>query len=641
MVSDDFLHVEEGFPVDYETDSKFVYVDDIARGSTAYVEEVKEKATGRCFARKRYLVDRPKHRNAVQQVFANEVKTIRGLEGHAHFVRVRAAYATNRGFSLIMDPKASDGDLAKFLDAYLQKDLSATRRVSMTSILARAFGCLASGLAFMHQHRIRHKDVKPRNILIHQGMVYWIDFGYAKDSTAFEQSTTAGGVDGGITNKYAAWEVLSRGDRNSKADIFSLACVYLEIYFAIAYNDLVPESESIYAHKMSRILGQLAERPISHTSKHQLPSGLKLVARLICWMGLHTPNQRPDADTVCLGLNAANDSEYGCDKCRAQLSKHQMRHGEEQISSGTDEMVDMLSAIHLNDASTLPPSSVAARVHMCKLSSNEHDGATSSQTRSHASQFQSSWTSAPFETEPLIRATRSTPHTREVQEDAVIKSQLAESETNRGSNDSENRGHRAEELSDQSSSPAHREPVTHNSSGSSHTADEGREVNGGSWRRFATEVTRVFAVATAVELSHRVTAIGSAPASNPLVPPTPIGQHSQIKYPSVLAGDVTHVDPVSLPASNQTDDSARQSANEYWAYDAQHQRFNRYEYDYDRRKYCVRIYGVMTEPNRNMGHRQFGAYRLPTSPAGTGSDCSGLWKEIHSFCSQRKRSRSS
>ena len=28
------------------------------------------------------------------------------------------------------------------------------------------FGCLASGLAFIHSKRIRHKDIKPANILV-------------------------------------------------------------------------------------------------------------------------------------------------------------------------------------------------------------------------------------------------------------------------------------------------------------------------------------------------------------------------------------------------------------------------------------------------------------------------------------------
>lgn len=291
-------------------------IDDIARGSTAHVEEVEEKATGRSFARKRIVIDRPKRREKFLAVFANEVRTIRRLAGHMHFVRVYAAYATDRSFSLILEPRASDGDLAMFLDEYLQDDLTNSQKASMTSTLEQAFGCLASGLAFMHGHSIRHKDIKPGNILLHDGMVYWTDFGYATDSSSLEHSATTGAIDGGITQKYAAVEVISLGERNSKADIYSLACVFMEIYFAIVYNDVVPECAEIYVHKMDRLLQQLADQ---HENTQERKSHLNLIVLLINEMGLPIAKERPDAQAVCFRIFAHDHLGLGCTTCREQL----------------------------------------------------------------------------------------------------------------------------------------------------------------------------------------------------------------------------------------------------------------------------------------------------------------------------------
>ena len=59
-------------------------------------------------------------------------------------------------------------------------------------ILQRAIGCLASGLAFMHEQTIRHKDIKPQNILIHGGSVLYTDFGISLDFGQQGNSTTTG-----------------------------------------------------------------------------------------------------------------------------------------------------------------------------------------------------------------------------------------------------------------------------------------------------------------------------------------------------------------------------------------------------------------------------------------------------------------
>jgi serine/threonine protein kinase len=144
-----------------------------------------------------------------------------------------------RELALILSPVADGGDFHEFLARYQDAATTDPERGEKTMILYRAFGCLASGLAFMHQERVRHKDIKPKNILIHQGSVLYTDFGISFDFSRQEQSTTIGNPQS-YTKRYCAPEVADWGNRNSKSDIFSLGCVYIEILSAIdphLFND--------------------------------------------------------------------------------------------------------------------------------------------------------------------------------------------------------------------------------------------------------------------------------------------------------------------------------------------------------------------------------------------------------------------
>jgi serine/threonine protein kinase len=236
-----------------------MHMDQIGSGSTGYVEEVKDRKTGLFYARERIEIMTHSTRKEIQEVFANEVKTIRSLAGHPHFVRVLAAYATEQHFNLVLQPRADEGDLARFLDVYLNPKgkISDSRKVLMAAILEQAFGCLASGLAFMHQQKIRHRDVKPKNILIHKGAVLWADFGYSRDSSLFEHSATKGLVDAQIY-RYSAPEVLSWTERDSKADIYSLGCVFLEVFYALAYDKAALEPGKWFSKEMNHLTKEIA-----------------------------------------------------------------------------------------------------------------------------------------------------------------------------------------------------------------------------------------------------------------------------------------------------------------------------------------------------------------------------------------------
>jgi serine/threonine protein kinase len=82
----------------------------------------------------------------------------------------------------------------------------------------------------LHDSKVRHKDIKPRNILIKGETVLLTDFGLARDweDTTGGQSTTFNTIPP-FTPTYCAPEVADEEPRNSASDVWSLGCVFLQM----------------------------------------------------------------------------------------------------------------------------------------------------------------------------------------------------------------------------------------------------------------------------------------------------------------------------------------------------------------------------------------------------------------------------
>ncbi|KAL1640077.1 hypothetical protein SLS58_007344 [Diplodia intermedia] len=85
--------------------------------------------------------------------------------------------------------------------------------------------------------KIRHRDIKPGNILIHDGKVIICDFGIAHDWSESARDFTDGPVDA-QTRKYSAPEVIKEWSRDPKADMWSLGCVLFEIITVLKQGTL-------------------------------------------------------------------------------------------------------------------------------------------------------------------------------------------------------------------------------------------------------------------------------------------------------------------------------------------------------------------------------------------------------------------
>ncbi|KAF2194060.1 kinase-like protein [Zopfia rhizophila CBS 207.26] len=177
------------------------------------------------------------------EMFKSEIRILKSLE-HEHIVKFVGSYTDKTYLGIVTSPVA-DMDLASFMKKlciYLRAGSStlgnqnATVPAEMSASLRTFFGCVATALTFLHDNRIRHKDIKPQNILIAQGAVLFTDFGLSRHFADGEGSTTSGLTP--ATPRYRPPEVAAYEPRNTSADIWSLGCVFLEMVAALRGYDL-------------------------------------------------------------------------------------------------------------------------------------------------------------------------------------------------------------------------------------------------------------------------------------------------------------------------------------------------------------------------------------------------------------------
>ena len=217
-----------------------------------------------------------------------EIARLKRLE-HRHIVQFAKSYQRGKSYGILLKPAATT-DLKKLLDRYRRNGLDFDRdsgdrrrdRVVYRPILLTIFGCLSRGLAHIHGCNIRHKDIKPSNILYEKALesnparFLWADFGLAHDFSNSDDSKTLSKSRHRYSPRYAAPEIMeefearkARGELEDEdsddeydgdaptqssgvpgnaighgrsSDIYSFGIVFLEILsYLIADNGEIPD----------------------------------------------------------------------------------------------------------------------------------------------------------------------------------------------------------------------------------------------------------------------------------------------------------------------------------------------------------------------------------------------------------------
>lgn len=204
-------------------------IGELGKGGYGFVDRVISTVSHREYARK--LIPRGKTFKKDRQVlkaFERELSNLKSLsQQHPHIIELIGSYTDPKYVGIIMLPVA---------DCNLHELLLRPLGDGETSLLRTFFGCLTSALCFLHDNRIRHKDIKPQNVLLKDGHVFLTDFGVSLDWSELSQSTTTGPTFS--TPRYGAPEISEHAARSSSADIWSMGCVFLEIWTVLKRETL-------------------------------------------------------------------------------------------------------------------------------------------------------------------------------------------------------------------------------------------------------------------------------------------------------------------------------------------------------------------------------------------------------------------
>ncbi len=228
IIQTDALDFEHGKHLNLMSgDHLFILGDRLGSGYYGQVNKIVSKISFKEYALKRIRRKAAfgnKSKEAIQDFLAEKDRMKRLT--HKHIVSYIGSYTDRRHFGLVMSPVA-DCDLAVYMKTMCE-EANASRRSTLQSF----FGCLANALSYLHSQSIKHKDMKPVNVLVRGSNVFITDFGISHD---FLDTTSGATVH---TPRYSAPEVAQGCPRNETADIWSLGCVFIEMAAALRSWDL-------------------------------------------------------------------------------------------------------------------------------------------------------------------------------------------------------------------------------------------------------------------------------------------------------------------------------------------------------------------------------------------------------------------
>ncbi|KAI1207426.1 kinase-like protein [Annulohypoxylon truncatum] len=195
--------------------------------SNSAVWEVARESDGKVYARKEF--SETGHRK--KEWFGNIKKEISNMAKakHPHIVKFCGSHyiESSQIIGLLLLPVA-EMNLAELFDRLDRKQYNDVEQLEVRRKMCRWPPCLFYAMEYLHRTGLRHKDIKPSNILIKDNRVYLADFGISYNFRNDNTSKTDGPI-GAITERYIAPETYDEQPRGRASDVWALGCTVLEI----------------------------------------------------------------------------------------------------------------------------------------------------------------------------------------------------------------------------------------------------------------------------------------------------------------------------------------------------------------------------------------------------------------------------
>jgi len=250
-------------------------IGNLGEGTYGVVYKATEKDTGRIVALKRIRLE--SEDEGVPCTAIREISLLLELD-HRNVVRLYDVIHTEKKLTLVFE--YLEQDLKKYMDELRGK-------LSMTTIKSFMWQLLA-GIAFCHQRRVLHRDLKPQNLLINRkGELKLADFGLAR-AFGIPMRNYSHEV---VTLWYRAPDVLLGSRKYSTPiDIWSAGCIFAEM---VTGRPLFPGSNP--SDQLLRIFKVLGTPTVeSWPAVKELPD----------WKEDFPPFERRDLRTVVPGLDS-------------------------------------------------------------------------------------------------------------------------------------------------------------------------------------------------------------------------------------------------------------------------------------------------------------------------------------------------
>jgi serine/threonine-protein kinase len=253
-----------------ELPSQYTLLSKISQGGMGAIYKAKNRYTGAMVAIKVLLLEKAQGREKAMQRFVTEAKAASSLR-HPLICPVHDFGITeNKVPYLIMD----------WIDGIaLGKKITRDSNMQVGEAL-RVFEQVATALAYMHQNKVVHRDMKPDNIMLSRDaegrtIVHLVDFGIAKVMPDEEQGSThalqltSDGAVVGTPLFMSPEQARGLADVDWRSDIYSFGCV---MYFV-----LTGEPPFVGPTVIDTIAKHLHQPPKEFPARLKIPAPLRLL----------------------------------------------------------------------------------------------------------------------------------------------------------------------------------------------------------------------------------------------------------------------------------------------------------------------------------------------------------------------------